>query len=735
MSRSHLYITGNLGYTPRKITLTSGDISYFVRPYSIQSGYIHGDRVRARITKRWDGGRLAEVEIISLVSRSRDPLLARVISKKWKQYLKIIPEQGNLEVPFFAKDIKYDNNSIISVRFGANDRVEVVSVWGYEDDIDLDERLILWLSRARTEFPGSVIRESEEVKEKASKSEKIPLTPFLKGEPNIPKFQNSKIPPRTDFRNWYTLTIDGSDAKDLDDAISIRQEQNGDYTLAVHIADVAEYVTEWSSLDREALARATSIYTPGKVIPMLPEIISNDLCSLHPGTMKLTLSAVMTIDARWYVRHTDIVEWIIESQHRGVYDDIYAMMRSSNAQKKDTEKQMGVRGGSTVQNFQQKISSDDEISDKISEAKNEWVWLPLDAFDTFCTKSMENGVWLEESIVLATSLYHILEKRRRKEGKITFESTEIYFDFENDIKSWVQKTPKYIKRRERNDAHKLIEEFMVLANEEVAKWCKKHDLPFLSRVHGLPGNEQTEIINTILAHTSLVSVIPGLSRDPGNNNESSSAGSPHTWGWQKVLEPTHIREFLENISDPTELYRYSRLLLPKMAKATYSDTPFRHFGLALEYYSHFTSPIRRYPDLQVHRIIKEKIRGELTPERISYYKALLKRVARNCSERERWAEDIERAMNSLYICRYMADKVNKIYDGQISGLAEFALFVELENGIEATLYLPRGRYNIDSVSWVLTDPSGKRLGTIGEKIRVKLESVNMTERRVVVERV
>jgi ribonuclease R len=340
-------------------------------------------------------------------------------------------------------------------------------VFGHEDDVDLDERLILWLSRARTEFPGSVIRESEEVKEKASKSEKILLTflrhnsspksgeleTFLKGEPNIPKFQNSKIPPRTNFRDWYTLTIDGSDAKDLYDAISIRKEPSGDYTLAVHIADVAEYVTEGSSLDREALTRATSIYTPGKVIPMLPEILSNDLCSLHPGTMKLTLSAVMTIDPRGYVKHTDIVEGIIESQHRGVYDDIYQRMGT-----KSTE-----------------VTASEE---------------------------------LQKSIQLAKSLYHILEKRRRKEGKITFESTEIYFDFSTPLSDGgsrgepvSQKTPVNIKRRERNDAHKLIEEFMVLANEEVAKWCKKHDLPFLSRVHGLPGNEQTEIINTILAQT------------------------------------------------------------------------------------------------------------------------------------------------------------------------------------------------------------------------------------------
>ncbi|MBC7503717.1 RNB domain-containing ribonuclease, partial [Candidatus Gracilibacteria bacterium] len=537
MSRSHLFITGNLRYTPRKITLTSGDVSYFVKPYQVQSGYVHGDRVRARITKQGDGGRMAEVEIISLVSRSRDPLIARIISKKGKQYLKIIPEQGNLEILFLSGNKKYDDNSIISVQFSTNDRVEIVGVFAHEDDVDLDERLILWLSGARTEFPESVIRESDEVKQYTKKT---------------------NLKNRVDFRNWYTLTIDGSDAKDLDDAISIKKEENGNYILAVHIADVAEYVTENSQLDREALLRATSIYTPGKVIPMLPEVLSNDLCSLHPGTPKLSLSAVMTIDPRGNVRHTEIVEGIIESRHRGVYDDIYR--RHSEAIGEKTE--------------------------------------------------------LDDILDIAFALYYILEKRRRKEGKITFESTEIYFDFgtthENDDKNGEKqaKTPKHIKKRERNDAHKLIEEFMVLANEEVAKWCQRHGLPFLSRVHGLPGNEQTEIIQAIL-RSSKSPIFEDSTR--GELILTKPKGTP-------VLEPTHIREFLENIKDPTELYRYSRLLLPKMAKATYSDTPFRHFGLALEYYSHFTSPIRRYPDLQVHRIIKEQIRGILTPVRVAHYK-------------------------------------------------------------------------------------------------------------------
>ncbi len=233
---------------------------------------------------------------------------------------------------------------------------------------------------------------------------------------------------------------------------------------------------------------------------------------------------------------------------------------------------------------------------------------------------------------------------------------------------------------------------MVLANEEVAKWCESNGIPFLSRVHGLPGNEQTEIIQEIL-----------------RKNRDQSKSIPLFKRQIPVLEPTHIREFLEKIQDPIDLYRFSRLLLPKMAKATYSDTPFRHFGLALEYYAHFTSPIRRYPDLQVHRIIKEKIHGVLTPERITHYKTILKKIARKCSEQERSAEDIERAMNSLYICRYMRDKIGKNYRGQISGLAEFALFIELENGIETTLYLPRGRYNIDQIEGILTTTSGKKL--------------------------
>lgn len=214
----------------------------------------------------------------------------------------------------------------------------------------------------------------------------------------------------------------------------------------------------------------------------------------------------------------------------------------------------------------------------------------------------------------------------------------------------------------------LIEEFMVLANEEVAKWCDGHGIPFLSRVHGLPPYNSMEVIKQILSTRPILPPVrsaAGLTHN-GRNNSNRQDFSLHrndrnSKNSQKVLEPRHIREFLDTLS-PDEVYKYSRLLLPKMAKATYSDTKHRHFGLALEYYSHFTSPIRRYPDLQVHRIIKEQLRGTLTNERMIHYTKILKKVARSCSERERTAEDIERAFDSLYACRYMANHIGETYD-------------------------------------------------------------------------
>lgn len=205
----------------------------------------------------------------------------------------------------------------------------------------------------------------------------------------------------------------------------------------------------------------------------------------------------------------------------------------------------------------------------------------------------------------------------------------------------------------------MIEEFMVLANEEVAKWCTKHSLPFLSRIHHLPPEDNAKIIREIV----------GL----GKSHEQ--------------IHPKHIREYLDTLSTDEGMYRASRLLLPKMAKAFYSDTSLMHFGLALEYYAHFTSPIRRYPDLQVHRIIKEELQKTLDKKQKEHYRHILKKIAKKCSDGEARATDIERAIDAIMVCRYMSDKVGQTFDGRVNGFTDWAIFIELENGVEVTVYL------------------------------------------------
>lgn len=270
--------------------------------------------------------------------------------------------------------------------------------------------------------------------------------------------------------------------------------------------------------------------------------------------------------------------------------------------------------------------------------------------------------------------YEILKKRRAKEGKILFETTECYFTMDAD------RNVIEIKKRTRNDAHMLIEECMVLANEEVAKWCVAKKLPFLSRIHSAPGEEQEKIIAEIM----------GKSYNP--------------------LEPRHIREYLER-ADPTELYRLSRLLLPKMSKARYEDIPDRHFGLALTYYAHFTSPIRRYPDLLVHRIIKKYLNNELTSEEKVRYTKEMKRWGKNLTECEKRAETVERAIDSLMMCRYMSDKVGQSFSGIISGVSESNIYVELESGVEGSIFLgtKQKSLKLDAISGSLRDATGKEV--------------------------
>ncbi len=666
------------------------------------------------------------------------------------------------------------------------------------------------------------------------------------------------------------MTIDGADAKDLDDAISVARYRDGQYFLAVHIADVAEYVREWSALDHEAILRTTSIYTPWRVIPMLPEKLSNDLCSLHPGTLKLTLSILMKMDQKGDILGTFMTEGMIESRKRGIYEEIqenderWTMNDENIFPKKDKKLWNGGSGGEIVGRRKENTLSENDYKQQNGESEgatlSERGWKqkrderqqsesefvdPSGAFGTFHSWKVQEDSedkrflpeqeWRGGDIPFLDdffSLFHILERRRKKEGKIIFESSEptFIFDQEGDVMS--------VEKRERGASHMMIEEFMVLANEEVAKWCTKYSLPFLSRIHHLPPEENAKIIREIIglawSHEKLHPWdIRGfldrysLTQMTDNwcsfqdfrvwkylNDEklwNGGSGSETVWakqkkttnrwaerGWASFLPPetfgtfghestemgswkeqedskgkrfllsprgsfldalhqfTLSQEWRDTGSEssgewwdmeawinqegwdragntyiPSSLYRYSRLLLPKMAKAFYSDKAHMHFGLALEYYSHFTSPIRRYPDLQVHRIIKEQLHGILDKKRKDHYRQILKKIAKKCSDGEARATDIERAVDAIVICRYMADKVGQTFDGRISGLTEWAIFVELESGVEVTSYLPkwRERYTVDPIYGTLSQ--GKKIfHMIGDPVHVKVVAINSEEKRV-----
>lgn len=326
MSHRSLFIIGILNFSSRRVILKSSENEFFVRPFSLRDGYVHGDSVKVKIVKRGDGEKLPEVEVVSLVHRSRDVLLATITEQRGKRYLEVRREQGSFRSLLSQNAHHYQVGDIVACKFLRDGVCKPLHRFAHEGEHDLDERLILFLSSIRHEFPYEVMKESEALESPKIDESHEDLLEFFEALRLHEALSTTKFEPkkplitmrdsRIDFRNWYTLTIDGADAKDLDDAISLAPYPNGDILLGVHIADVAEYVQEGTNLDREAYIRATSIYTPGKVIPMLPEKLSNDLCSLHPGGPKYTLSCMILLDAEGRVRHTEIVEGIIESRKK-----------------------------------------------------------------------------------------------------------------------------------------------------------------------------------------------------------------------------------------------------------------------------------------------------------------------------------------------------------------------------------------------------------------------------------
>lgn len=455
---------------------------------------------------------------------------------------------------------------------------------------------------------------------------------------------------RKDLRKVQMVTIDGEDAKDLDDAVSVSKEGEV-YHLGVHIADVSNYVQENSALDWEALERGTSVYLVDRVIPMLPHKLSNGICSLNQGVDRLALSCLMTIDGKGNVTDYEIAETVICVDRRMSYTSVKKILEDKDEQE---------------------------------------------------CKEYEELVPMFE---LMEELAAILRKKRHKRGSIDFDFPE--------SKMILDKAghPLAIQPYERNTATKIIEEFMLIANETVAQHFFWLELPFVYRTHENPDPEKILKLSTFL-----------------NNFGYHMKTSP-----KEEVHPKEIQKLLDKIEGTPEEMLISRLTLRSMKQAKYTVECTGHFGLACQYYCHFTSPIRRYPDLQIHRIIKEQLRGRMKEKRIAHYESKLPEVAKHSSTMERRADEAERETEKLKKAEFMEQHIGEVYEGVISGVTSWGIYVELENTIEGMVHvskLPGDYYYYDENSYEMVGQDTGKKYRLGEQIKIRVDGVERLTRTI-----
>ncbi len=454
---------------------------------------------------------------------------------------------------------------------------------------------------------------------------------------------------RMDLRDWTMVTIDGEDAKDLDDAVSLFMDGDN-YVLGVHIADVSNYVQEHSALDVEALKRGTSVYLVDRVIPMLPHALSNGICSLNEAQNRLTLSCIMTINSKGEVIDHKIAETVIRTNRRMTYTNVKKILEDK----------------------------DPEVMEEYKEL------VPM----------------FEKMAELAS----ILRKRRMKRGSIDFDfpETKVILNDKGE--------PIDIKPYDRNVATKLIEDFMLIANETVASHFFWQEIPFVYRTHENPDAEKIHKLSTFI----------------NNFGYSLHIGADE-------VHPKELQKLLEKIEGTDEEALISRLTLRSMKQARYTTACTGHFGLAASYYCHFTSPIRRYPDLQIHRIIKETLRGRMNAKRIEHYESILDEVAKQSSQMERRADEAERETIKLKKCEYMAKHVGEEFEGVISGVTEWGFFVELPNTVEGLVRLTELKddfYQFYEDTYELVGEATNKRYKLGQKVKVVVESADKLMRTI-----
>lgn len=598
---------------------------------------IHNDRVMAKIINPATQNKRAEGTIVKILKRETIQVIGLFESNKTFGF--VVPDEKikfNQDVYIPKKcfnGAKSGDKVVCEItiypQHGKKPEGRITEVLGPKGTKEVEILSIIKTHGLPEEFPKKVLQEAENVAQPIS---------------------NEEYDNRLDIRNMMTFTIDGEDAKDLDDAISVELLPNGNFNLGVHIADVTHYVHEKSKLDKEALKRGTSVYLVDKVIPMLPKQLSNDVCSLNPNEDKLTLSVFMEIDKKGNVKKYDIKETIINSKARLTYTEVSDILE--NPQKKVHMK-----------------------------------YYPI-----------------LQSIRHAETLTKILMNKRKQRGAIDFNFPE----------PKVILTPKGqvddIKLYERRIANRIIEEFMLITNETVAEHYFWLDIPFVYRIHETPSQNKIQDLSKFISTFGYTV--------KGNLEE---------------IHPKALQSIIEKIKGTKEEQVVSTIMLRSLKQAKYSPECSGHFGLSAQYYSHFTSPIRRYPDLQIHRIIKQHINNKLTNKKQEQLAYTVEYSSIQSSERERVAELAERDVVDYYKCAYMQDKIGREYDAIISSVTSFGMFIELSNTVEGLCKLSNMEddyYVYDDITYTVIGQKTKNTYKIGDNVRIKVINVNTDLREI-----
>ena len=616
------------------VTIEGREQDVFI-PADKTKGAMDGDKVQIVIEGEARGKR-AEGAVLRILEHANKTVIG--FYQKNKNFGFVLPDNQKLGQDIFipqGKDMGAVTGHKVIVRitdFG-DDRKKpegvITEILGHVNDPGVDILSIIKAYGLPEGFPDEVMVQVAGITDEVEEEEK----------------KN-----RLDLRHLQTVTIDGEDAKDLDDAISISKENDDHYTLGVHIADVSHYVTENSPLDKEALKRGTSVYLVDRVIPMLPHKLSNGICSLNAGTDRLALSCLMEIDGKGNVIGHRIAETLIQVDRRMTYTAVNAIVT-------------------------------DRDPDVMEEYRD---FVPM--FD------------------LMKELADILRERRKKRGSIDFDFPESKIILDEKGR------PVDIKPYERNAATKIIEDFMLMANETIAEDYFWQELPFLYRTHDYPDPEKMKRLGTFI------------------NNFGYTIRTQNG-----EVHPKELQKLLDKIEGTPEEALISRLTLRSMKQAKYTTVCTGHFGLAANYYTHFTSPIRRYPDLQIHRIIKENLKRGLSDRRFAHYDSILPEVAVQCSSMERRADEAERETDKLKKCEYMSKRIGKEYDGVISGVTNWGLYVELPNTVEGLIRVNdlTGDYFVfDEEHMELVGEMTRKSYKLGQKIRVQVADTDKLTRTI-----